>query len=112
MNYWPLSIEKIDDGKRLKITFDNLSVFIISSEILRVESPSADVQGHGGPKKIVRNKEDVIIKKIETVGNYAIRIIFSDDHSSGIYTWELLYYFGINQKMILDNYHKSLQIIS
>ena len=112
MNYWPLSIEKIDNGKRLKVTFDNLSEFIISSEILRVESPSADVQGHGGPKKIVRNKEDVIIKTIETVGNYAIRIIFSDDHSSGIYTWELLYNFGINQKMILDNYHKSLQIIS
>ena len=108
MNYWPLSIEKIDNGKRLKVTFDNLSEFIISSEILRVESPSADVQGHGGPKKIVRNKEDVIIKTIETVGNYAIRIIFSDDHSSGIYTWELLYNFGINQKMILDNYHKSL----
>ena len=108
MNYWPLSIENIDNGKRLKITFDNSSEFIISSEILRVESPSADVQGHGGPKKIVRNKEDVIIKKIEIVGNYAVRIIFSDDHSSGIYTWELLYNFGINQKIILDNYHKSL----
>ena len=108
MNYWPLSIEKIDNGKQLKIIFDSLSEFVISSEILRVESPSADVQGHSGPKKIVRNKEDVVIKKIETVGNYAIRIIFSDDHSSGIYTWELLYNFGINQKMMLDNYYKSL----
>ena len=108
MNYWPLLIEKIDNGKKLKINFDNLSEFIISSEILRVESPSADVQGHGGPKKIVRNKEDVIIKKIETVGNYAIRIIFSDDHSSGIYSWELLYNFGINQKTIFDNYYRSL----
>ena len=55
-----------------------------------MESPSADIQGHGGPKTIVRNKRNVLIDQIEPVGNYAIRIIFSDNHSSGIYSWGLL----------------------
>ena len=73
-----------------------------------MESPSADVQGHSGPKKIVKNKKDIIIIKIEQIGNYAIRIIFSDDHSSGIYTWELLYNYGKNQQKLLKNYYDSL----
>ena len=71
----------------MSIHFDDNSKFNILSELLRVESPSADVQGHGGPKIIVRNKGNVLIDKIEPVGNYAIRIIFSDNHSSGIYSW-------------------------
>jgi DUF971 family protein len=75
---------------------------------LRVESPSAEVQGHSGPKKIIRNKKDITIKKIEQIGNYAIRLIFSDDHSSGIYSWELLYNYGKNQKILLEQYYNSL----
>jgi DUF971 family protein len=75
---------------------------------LRVESPSAEVRGHGGPKKIIRNKKDITIKKIEQIGNYAIRLIFSDDHSSGIYSWELLYNYGKNQKILLEQYYNSL----
>ena len=59
-----------------------------------MESPSADIQGHGGPKIIVRNKGSILIDQIELVGNYAIRIIFSDNHSSGIYSWNLLQDFG------------------
>ena len=90
MKCWPLSLEKLDNGKNLKIIFDDNVEFIICSELLRVESPSAEVQGHSGPKKIIRNKKDITIKKIEQIGNYAIRLIFSDDHSSGIYSWELL----------------------
>ena len=108
MNCWPLSLEKIDQGKNLRIVFDDKMEFIISAELLRVESPSADVQGHSGPKKIVKNKKDIIIIKIEQIGNYAIRIIFSDDYSSGIYTWELLYNFGKNQKTLLKNYYDTL----
>jgi len=75
---------------------------------LRVESPSADVQGHGGPKIIVRNKSNVLIDQIEPVGNYAIRIIFSDNHSSGIYTWDLLHDFGKNHDKYLQEYYNSL----
>ena len=108
MNCWPLSLEKIDQGKNLRIIFDDKIEFVIRAELLRVESPSADVQGHSGPKKIVKNKKDIIITKIEQIGNYAIRIIFSDDHSSGIYTWELLYNYGKNQKILLKNHYESL----
>ena len=111
MDVWPLSIEKKDNGKNLLIIFDDESKFNISAELLRVECPSADVQGHGGPKLIVKNKHDVLINKIEQVGNYAIRIIFSDDHSSGIYSWNLLYDYGKNQKSYLNNYYKSLKLI-
>jgi DUF971 family protein len=107
-NCWPLSIEKLDQGKNLRIVFDDKIEFVICAELLRVESPSADVQGHSGPKKIVKNKKDIIIIKIEQIGNYAIRIIFSDNHSSGIYTWELLYNYGKNQQILLKNYYDSL----
>ena len=93
MNAWPLSIKKMQDGKELLILFDDNSEFSISAELLRVEGPSADIQGHGGSKIIVKNKNDVLISRIEEVGNYAIRIIFSDDHSSGIFSWDLLYDF-------------------
>ena len=108
MNILPISIEKKDNGKNLFISFDNKSKFIISSELLRVESPSAEIQGHGGPKKIVRNKGEVLINQIEPVGNYAIRIIFSDNHSSGIYSWELLHDFGKNHDKYLKAYYNSL----
>ena len=90
--------------------FDDNSEFKISAELLRVECPSADVQNHGGPKIIVKNKNNVLINSIEQVGNYAIRIIFSDDHSSGIFSWDLLYDYGKNQKIYLDRYYKSINL--
>ena len=55
MKFWPLSLEKLDNGKNLKIIFDDKAEFVICSELLRVESPSAEVRGHSGPKKIIRN---------------------------------------------------------
>ena len=108
MELTPTLIQKKDNGKYLSINFDDNSKFNILSELLRVESPSADIQGHGGPKIIVRNKGNVLIEKIEPVGNYAIRIIFSDNHSSGIYSWGLLYDFGKNQDKYLQEYYNSL----
>lgn len=108
MNAWPLSLRKIDYGKNLLITFEDNSEYIISAELLRVECPSADIQGHGGPKIIVKDKSDILIDKIEQVGNYAVRITFSDGHSSGIFSWDLLYDFGKNQTLYLKHYHNSL----
>ena len=108
MEVTPTLIQKKDNGKYLSIHFDDNSKFNILSELLRVESPSADVQGHGGPKIIVRNKGNVLIDQIEPVGNYAIRIIFSDNHSSGIYTWDLLHDFGKNHDKYLQEYYNSL----
>ena len=110
MEAWPVSIEKLNNGEYLLIKFDDKSQFKISSELLRVECPSADIQGHGGPKIIVKNKKNILINKIEEVGNYAIRIIFSDEHSSGIFSWELLYDFGKNQKKYLEDYYNSIKL--
>lgn len=110
MSACPITIKKIESGKSLFIKFDDNSEFKISAELLRVECPSADVQNHGGPKIIVKNKNNVLINSIEQVGNYAIRIIFSDDHSSGIFSWDLLYDYGKNQKIYLDRYYKSINL--
>ena len=108
MEILPTLIQKKNNGKYLLIHFDDNSKYSISSVLLRVESPSADIQGHGGPKTIVRNKRNVLIDQIEPVGNYAIRIIFSDNHSSGIYSWHLLHDFGINHDKYLKAYYNSL----
>ena len=108
MKAWPLSIKKIEGGQNLLILFDDNAEFSIAAELLRVEGPSADIQGHGGPKIIVKNKGNVLITKIEPIGNYAIRIIFSDDHSSGIFSWDLLYDFGKNQSLYLNSYYNSI----
>ena len=89
--------------------FSNKKKYSITSELLRIESTSAEVQGHGGPKVFVINKQDVEIVDIETVGNYAIKIIFSDGHNTGIYTWEKLFDFAINQKQILKEYREKLK---
>ena len=111
MSIWPTTIKKIDSGKNLLIKFENNDEFKVSAELLRVECPSADVQGHGGPKIIVRNKSDVVINSIEQIGNYAIRIIFSDDHSSGLFSWGLLHDYGKNHDLYLNKYYKSLNLI-
>jgi DUF971 family protein len=111
MSIWPTTIKKIDSGKNLLIKFENNDEFRVSAELLRVECPSADVQGHGGPKIIVRNKGDVVINSIEQIGNYAIRIIFSDDHSSGLFSWDLLHDYGKNHDLYLNKYYKSLNLI-
>jgi DUF971 family protein len=111
MSIWPTTIKKIDSGKNLLIKFENNDEFMVSAELLRVECPSADVQGHGGPKIIVRNKGNVVINSIEQIGNYAIRIIFSDDHSSGLFSWDLLHDYGKNHDLYLNKYYKSLKLI-
>ena len=110
MSIWPTTIKKIDSGKNLLIKFENDDEFTVSAELLRVECPSADVQGHGGPKIIVKNKGEVVINSIEQIGNYAIRIIFSDDHSSGLFSWDLLHDYGKNHDFYLNKYYKSLNL--
>lgn len=89
---WPLSIQYSKSKKRLFVTYDNGQEVSITAERLRVESPSAEVQGHHpSEKKIIKNKENVTITDMQAVGNYAVRLIFDDGHSSGLYTWSYLY---------------------
>ncbi|MBT5414044.1 MAG: DUF971 domain-containing protein [Rhodospirillaceae bacterium] len=81
--------------RRLDIAFDDGCHFELSAELLRVESPSAEVKGHGpGQKKIVPGKRMVAIGGVEPVGRYAIRILFDDDHDTGLYSWSYLYELG------------------
>ena len=81
--------------KTLRVEFDTGEVFDISFETLRVESPSAEVQGHGGvkPPKPV-GKENVGVVRAEPIGHYAVRIVFDDGHNSGYFTWPKLYELG------------------
>ena len=106
---YPLEIKLDVSKKKLIIIFSNNKKYSVAAELLRVESPSAEVQGHGGPKVFVINKRHVEIVDIEKVGNYAIKIIFSDGHRTGIYTWEKLFDFASNQKKMLREYRKQLK---
>ncbi len=92
---WPTELRLADQGTRLIITFDDGAQFQLRAEYLRVESPSAEVQGHGaGQKKLIGHKQDVSISNIEPVGNYAARLLFSDGHDSGLFTWDYLHELG------------------
>jgi len=81
--------------RALHVAFDDGQQFDIPFETLRVESPSAEVQGHGpGQKKTVTGKENVLVTAAEPVGRYAVRLVFDDGHDSGIFTWDYLYALG------------------
>jgi DUF971 family protein len=91
------------------VTFDDGSQFALPAEYLRVESPSAEVQGHGPhQKQIVPGKRRVAIVAIEPVGNYAVRLMFDDRHDTGIYSWEYLHELGRNQRRLWDAYLAAL----
>lgn len=88
---WPLELRLVRAEARLEIEFSDGRTHSLPAEYLRVESPSAEVQGHGpGQKTIVAGRRRVAIVEIEPVGNYAIRILFDDRHDTGIYSWSYL----------------------
>lgn len=88
---WPTEL-RLNAGKDiLTVGFEDGARYALGAEYLRVESPSAEVRGHGaGPKKIVHGAQDVKIERLEPVGNYAVRIVFDDGHDSGLYSWDFL----------------------
>ena len=93
---WPVELRLKQAEKLLEINFDDGSVFRLPAEYLRVESPSAEVQGHGpGQKTLVPGRAHVGIIGLEPVGNYAVRIIFDDLHDTGIYSWTYLHQLGL-----------------
>lgn len=105
----PSEIRVKDKGRTLQITFPGEGIFELSAEYLRVESPSAEVQGHtASEKKTVPGKRDVAITGAEPVGNYALRLIFSDGHSSGIYPWTGLLDMAKRHDEIWGNYLDNL----
>ena len=96
--------------KMLEVDFDTGETFRLPAELLRVESPSADVQGHGpNQKQTVAGRRHVGIMDLEPVGNYAVRIKFDDMHDTGIFTWDWLYDLGSRQDEIWQDYLQALE---
>ena len=107
---WPREIRLLKEERVLEIEFDDDKVFRYPAEYLRVESPSAEVMGHGpGQKQIVAERAEVGILELEPVGHYAIRIKFDDLHDTGIYSWDYLRHLGENRDEIWDRYLKALE---
>jgi DUF971 family protein len=102
---WPLELRLAKDGGSLHIEFDDGQSYSLSAEYLRVESPSAEVKGHGpGQEQLVIGKRSVSIGRLEPVGTYAVRIIFADGHGTGLYTWSYLAKLGREHEEIWKQY--------
>jgi DUF971 family protein len=96
-------------ARTLTVSFDDGRSFALPAELLRVESPSAEVQGHApSQKKLVAGRRHVGIIGIEPVGNYAVKLVFDDLHDSGIYTWDYLAELGENQESRWQGYLDAL----
>ena len=92
---WPIELRLHKDRKTLSVTFDNGRSFDLGAEYLRIKSPSAEVQGHSpSERKTVPGKKNVAILEVQPVGNYAVRLVFDDMHSTGIFSWDYLHELG------------------
>lgn len=106
----PTEIRVKREEKVLEIEFDDGKSFTLPAELLRVESPSAEVQGHGpGQKTVVSGRRHVGVINVEPVGNYAVRLTFDDLHDSGIFSWETLYDYGMRKDELWANYLAALE---
>ena len=105
---WPLELRLDPQKALLTIAYDTGETYSLPAEYLRVESPSAEVQGHGPSQKlIVTGKEQVRIAHLEPVGNYAVRIVFDDGHDTGLFSWDYLRELGREQKTRWQTYLKA-----
>jgi DUF971 family protein len=107
---WPVEIRLVKDRRALHVTFEDGNTFTLSAELLRVTSPSAEVQGHSeAQRKTVGGKRNVTILSVDPVGNYAVRLGFDDMHSTGIYSWAFLNDLGVNAERRFRDYLDDLQ---
>lgn len=105
----PTEVTVHQHSRALEIAFDDGARFRIPFELMRVYSPSAEVQGHGPGQEVLQTgKRDVEIVGVEPVGHYAIQPTFSDGHSSGIFSWEYLYHLGAKQGELWQRYEQRL----
>lgn len=106
---WPVEIRLVRDERRLEVDFDDGCKFALPAELLRVESPSAEVQGHGtGRKAVVARRRHVGVSRIEPVGRYAVRLHFDDGHDTGLFSWPYLYRLGRDRDRVWRAYLDAL----
>ncbi|MFD1702041.1 gamma-butyrobetaine hydroxylase-like domain-containing protein [Methylopila henanensis] len=106
---WPIEIKLSRDGRTLTVAWADGARHELAAELLRVESPSAEVQGHSPEQKtIVPGKREVAIRDVQEVGSYAVRLVFDDGHSTGIYTWPTLRAFGDEGAELFAAYEAAL----
>jgi DUF971 family protein len=106
----PTALTVHSQSRILEIAFSDGAAFKIPFELMRVYSPSAEVQGHGPGQEILQTgKRDVEIVALEPIGNYAVKPVFSDGHESGLFTWDYLYHLGADQSQLWDDYNRRLQ---
>ena len=102
---WPTELRLAKDRRTLTVTFEGGESFALPAEYLRVKSPSAEVQGHSpDERKTVPGKQNVMILEVQPVGNYAVRLVFDDLHSTGIFSWDYLLELGRNQQKFWQDY--------
>ena len=101
----PSEIKLHQKSRVLEVSFADGKIFQLPCEFLRVYSPSAEVRGHGPGQEVLQpGKKNVGITHIEPVGNYAIKLTFSDGHATGIYSWDTLYEYGLRQQEMWQRY--------
>lgn len=106
----PTEIKLHQKSRVLEISFADGKTFKLSCEFLRVYSPSAEVRGHGPGQEVLQiGKKNVEITKVEPVGNYAVQFTFSDGHDTGIFSWDLLYDYGMRLEEMWRHYLKRMQ---
>lgn len=107
----PTALTVHGQSRILEIAFSDGAGFKIPFELMRVYSPSAEVQGHGPGQEVLQTgKREVDIVALEPVGNYAVKPVFSDGHDSGLFTWDYLYRLGAEQNRLWEDYERRLQV--
>ncbi len=106
----PTALTVHSQSRLLEIAFSDGAAFKIPFELMRIYSPSAEVQGHGPGQEILQTgKREVDVVALEPIGNYAVKPVFSDGHESGLFTWDYLYHLGNDQNQLWADYEHMLQ---
>jgi len=106
----PTALTVHSKSRLLEVAFSDGKAFRIAFELMRVYSPSAEVQGHGPGQEVLQTgKREVGVLALESIGNYAVKPVFSDGHESGIFSWDYLYHLGANQDQLWSDYNRRLE---
>jgi len=106
----PTEIILHQQSRILEIAFDDGQRFRLPAEYLRVYSPSAEVRGHGPGQEVLQSgKKDVNLRELQPVGNYALKLVFTDGHDTGLYSWDYLHELGVNQERNWRDYLERIE---